>query len=114
MKRILASSIGLLMLSGAALAADPGITDTEIKIGDVNILTGPASFIGRAVSLGSKIAAAEVNAAGGIHGRQNHEVARDAQRLDLIDRDMQNDVEHGHHGENCGKHQHRTGSGSHI
>lgn len=70
MKRILASSIGLLMLSGAAFAADPGITDTEIKIGDVNILTGPASFIGRAVSLGSKIAAAEVNAAGGIHGRK--------------------------------------------
>ena len=44
-------------LSTAAWAADPGVTDTEIKIGDVNIRTGPASFIGRAVAIGSKMAA---------------------------------------------------------
>ncbi len=71
MKRTLAFSLGILLLSGAgAFAAEPGVTDTEIKIGDVNILTGPASFIGRAVSLGSKIAAAEINAAGGVNGRK--------------------------------------------
>ena len=71
MKKVLGFSLGILLLSGAgAFAADPGITDTEIKIGDVNILTGPASFIGRAVSLGSKIAAAEINAAGGVNGRK--------------------------------------------
>lgn len=57
------------LLGTSALAADPGVTDTEIKIGDVNIMTGPASFIGRAVSIGSKIAAAEINEAGGINGR---------------------------------------------
>lgn len=67
---------GLLALSAflfattASLAGDPGVTDTEIKIGDVNIMTGPASFIGRAVSVGSKIAAGEINEAGGIHGRK--------------------------------------------
>lgn len=59
-----------LMTATSALAADPGVTDTEIKIGDVNIMTGPASFIGRAVSVGSKIAAAEINAAGGVNGRK--------------------------------------------
>jgi ABC-type branched-subunit amino acid transport system substrate-binding protein len=53
-----------------AWAADPGVTDTEIKIGDVNIMTGPAAFVGRGVALGSKIAAAEINAAGGINGRK--------------------------------------------
>jgi branched-chain amino acid transport system substrate-binding protein len=71
MKRILAFGLGVLLLSGAgAHAAEPGVSDTEIKVGDVNILTGPASFIGRAVSLGSKIAAAEINAAGGVNGRK--------------------------------------------
>ena len=46
MRRLLASSLAILLLSGAnAFAAEPGITDTEIKVGDVNILTGPASFI---------------------------------------------------------------------
>ena len=58
------------LLGTAAMAADPGVSDTEIKIGDVNIMTGPASFIGRAVSIGSKIAAAEINEAGGVNGRK--------------------------------------------
>jgi len=52
-----------------AMAADPGVTDKEIRIGDVNIMTGPASFIGRAVAIGSKVAAAEINEAGGVNGR---------------------------------------------
>jgi branched-chain amino acid transport system substrate-binding protein len=68
-KRLLAIAAALLA-STAAYAADPGVTDTEIKIGDVNIMTGPASFIGRAVSVGSKIAAGEINAAGGVNGRK--------------------------------------------
>lgn len=58
------------LLGTSALAADPGVTDTEIRIGDVNIMTGPASFIGRAVSIGSKIAVAEINDAGGVNGRK--------------------------------------------
>jgi len=60
----------ILLASTASYAADPGVTDTEIKIGDVNIMTGAASFIGRAVSVGSKIAAAEINEAGGVNGRK--------------------------------------------
>ena len=69
MKKYLALAAALLA-STAVHAADPGVTDTEIKIGDVNIMTGAASFIGRAVSVGSKIAAGEINEAGGVNGRK--------------------------------------------
>ena len=68
MKKFKLAAIAAL-LGTSAMAADPGVTDTEIKIGDVNIMSGPASFIGRAVSIGSKIAAAEINEAGGVNGR---------------------------------------------
>jgi len=70
MKRITLSLAAALLASTAAYAADPGVTDTEIKIGDVNIMTGPASFIGRAVAVGSKVAAGEINEAGGVNGRK--------------------------------------------
>jgi branched-chain amino acid transport system substrate-binding protein len=62
--------VAAVLSSTAAVAGDPGVTDTEIKIGDVNIMTGPAAFVGHGVALGSKIAAAEINAAGGINGRK--------------------------------------------
>lgn len=70
MRKHIIAITAALMLSTTAYAADPGVTDSEIKIGDVNIMTGPASFIGRAVAVGSKIAAAEINAAGGVNGRK--------------------------------------------
>lgn len=70
MLKCLTTVLGALLIASSAHAADPGVTDTDIKIGDVNILTGPASFIGRAVSIGSKVAAAEINEAGGINGRK--------------------------------------------
>ncbi|MGZ5841387.1 MAG: ABC transporter substrate-binding protein [Xanthobacteraceae bacterium] len=69
--KIATSVLAAALLSAtAAWAGDPGVSDTEIKIGDVNIMTGPAAFVGRGVSLGSKIAAGEINAAGGINGRK--------------------------------------------
>jgi branched-chain amino acid transport system substrate-binding protein len=67
--KIQLSILAGLLLSTAAFA-EPGVSDTEIKIGDVNIMTGPAAFVGRGVALGSKIAAAEINAAGGVNGRK--------------------------------------------
>lgn len=70
MKKTLFALAAALLASTSAYAQDPGVTDTEIKIGDVNIMTGPASFIGKAVSVGSKIAAAEINEAGGVNGRK--------------------------------------------
>jgi branched-chain amino acid transport system substrate-binding protein len=70
MKTTIAAISAVLLMSSAAYAGDPGVTDTEIKIGDVNIMTGPAAFVGKGFSIGSKIAAAEINAAGGINGRK--------------------------------------------
>lgn len=70
MKTAMTALAALLFASTSAIAADPGVTDTEIRIGDVNIMTGAASFIGRAVSVGSKIAASEINEAGGVNGRK--------------------------------------------
>lgn len=52
-----------------AWAADPGITDTEIRIGEILPLTGPASFAGEAHYLGTKIALALANEEGGVAGR---------------------------------------------
>ena len=62
---------------GPACAADPGITDTEILIGDVEPLTGPPALLGVAASLGHRIAIAEANAAGGINGRKIKYVLED-------------------------------------
>ena len=71
MKHLLTAFAMSLLASTAVYAGDPGVTDTEIKIGDVNPMTGPAgTFIGKAVAYGTKVAAAEINAAGGINGRK--------------------------------------------
>lgn len=66
-----------LLASGGALAADPGITDTEILVGDVEPLTGPPALLGVAASIGHKIAIAETNNAGGINGRKIKYVLED-------------------------------------
>ena len=58
-------------------AAEPGITETEILIGDVEPLTGPPALLGVAASIGHKIAIAEANAAGGINGRKIKYVLED-------------------------------------
>jgi branched-chain amino acid transport system substrate-binding protein len=61
---------GAYLTGGHALAADPGVTDTEIVIGDVEPLTGPPALLGVAHTIGVKIAIGEINAAGGINGRK--------------------------------------------
>ncbi len=69
MKRI-AGVVVLGALAGAAQAAEPGLTATEIRIGEILPLTGPVSFAGEAHYLGTKIALAEANASGGVAGRK--------------------------------------------
>jgi branched-chain amino acid transport system substrate-binding protein len=55
---------------------DPGATDTEIKIGNINPYSGPASAYG---TIGRTIAAyfAKVNAEGGINGRKINFISYD-------------------------------------
>ena len=62
--------LSLAVLAHSAQAQDSGITDKEILIGEVLMLSGPAAFIGKSTQVGSKLAAAEINAAGGVLGRQ--------------------------------------------
>jgi ABC-type branched-subunit amino acid transport system substrate-binding protein len=73
-KRVLLASIaaGLVAVAGPALAQkkyDTGATDTEIKIGNTNPYSGPASaygLIGKTIDAYFK----KVNAEGGINGRK--------------------------------------------
>jgi branched-chain amino acid transport system substrate-binding protein len=61
----------MALLGGVAVGADygPGVTDTEIKIGNTNPYSGPASAYG---TIGRSIAAyfAKINDEGGINGRK--------------------------------------------
>jgi branched-chain amino acid transport system substrate-binding protein len=52
------------------MAAEQGVTDSEILIGEINPYTGPPALLGVAHTLGMKIAIAEANAEGGVNGRK--------------------------------------------
>jgi branched-chain amino acid transport system substrate-binding protein len=80
MKNYLATAsllAAVLLGGGQAFAAEQGITDAEIVIGDVEPLTGPPALLGVAASIGHKIAIAETNNAGGINGRKIKYVLED-------------------------------------
>ncbi len=57
-------------MSFGALAAEQGVTDTEILLGSVIPLTGPPALLGVAHTTGVKVAIAEANNAGGVNGRK--------------------------------------------
>jgi branched-chain amino acid transport system substrate-binding protein len=67
----------LATLGFTAHAADPGITDSEIRIGQFAAQTGPAAELGKRMQIGIQAHFAAVNAAGGISGRQLKLVSRD-------------------------------------
>src|ERR1044071_7086844 len=80
-KRMLLASIaaGVVAIAGPALAQkkyDTGASDTEIKIGNTNPYSGPASAYG---TIGKTIEAyfKKVNAEGGINGRQINFISYD-------------------------------------
>ena len=62
-----------VMLAGAApgiAVADPGVSSDKIVLGQSAAFDGPASALGLGMRLGMQAAFAEVNAAGGVNGRQ--------------------------------------------
>ncbi len=70
----------LLLLTALNLtthAAEVGVTDTEIRIGQFAAQTGPAAELGKRMQLGIQAHFAAVNAAGGINGRKLTLVSRD-------------------------------------
>src|SRR5690606_16521558 len=79
MNRRLTTLALCLLAAGAVLpaAAQQGVTDTEIVIGDILPLTGPPALLGVAHNVGVKAAVAEANAAGGINGRKLRLISED-------------------------------------
>ncbi|MDB5730340.1 MAG: hypothetical protein JWQ03_235 [Variovorax sp.] len=72
-----AVTLGVLVTVLGAQAQDVGVTATEILLGEVQPMSGPASLIGKAGAAGSKLAIAEINAAGGINGRKLRAIYED-------------------------------------
>lgn len=69
--------VAISALGTAALAADNGVSDTEIRIGQFAAQTGPAAELGKRMQAGIKAQFAAVNAAGGVNGRKLSLVSRD-------------------------------------
>jgi branched-chain amino acid transport system substrate-binding protein len=70
------------MFAGSAVlltagGAEPGVTDTEIRVGMVNALSGNAAALGTGMAAGVNASFAQLNAAGGIHGRKLTLISRD-------------------------------------
>lgn len=80
---ILSALYGCALFASQAGAADPGITNTEIRLGMVNAQSGAASGLGKGMRIGAEVVFKEINAHGGIHGRKiNLIVADDAYEPD--------------------------------
>ena len=58
------------MMASPSFAAEPGVTDTEVKIGLHTDLSGPLTAWGVQQRAGMQMAFEEVNSAGGVHGRK--------------------------------------------
>lgn len=72
-----ACSLLALLLTAPAHAADMGVTDREILVGQFAAQTGPAAELGKRMQLGMLAHFNAVNAAGGINGRAIRLVSRD-------------------------------------
>ena len=77
LKSWLASALLPLTLSFSAHAAEPGVTDTEIRIGQFAAQTGPAAELGKRLQIGILAHFNAVNTAGGVNGRTLKLISRD-------------------------------------
>jgi len=72
--------LAALAVAGSGVAQAQGVqglTDNEIQIGYIMPLSGPPASLGLAILVGTKIAANEINAQGGINGRKVKILAED-------------------------------------
>lgn len=72
-----AGALLLPFFSLTAFAAEVGVTDTEVRVGQFAAQTGPAAELGKRMQLGMLAHFNAVNAAGGINGRKLTLVSRD-------------------------------------
>ena len=75
--RLIRHALVLAAFSLSAHAAEVGVTDSEIRIGQFAAQTGPAAELGKRMQLGIQAHFTAVNAAGGINGRKLTLVSRD-------------------------------------
>jgi branched-chain amino acid transport system substrate-binding protein len=66
----IAAAFLIVFVSTARAGETDGVTDTEIVIGGLAPITGPASNLGQQIDVAGKIGSRQVNEAGGIHGRK--------------------------------------------
>ncbi len=64
---------------GASLAAEQGVTDDAIRVGQISDLSGAAASWGVSTTNGTRMRFDETNAAGGIHGRKLELIVEDGQ-----------------------------------
>lgn len=64
-------------LAGVASAATQGVSDTEVVVGSLNDLSGPFAAFGVPATKAAQLYFDEVNAAGGVHGRNIRFVVED-------------------------------------
>jgi len=71
MKRVMGTLIiiGLLAVGCVKRAPAPGVTDTEVLIGNVQDLSGPMKELGAVIPSGSNMYFKYINDQGGVHGR---------------------------------------------
>ncbi len=64
------STLPLLLGTATSALAETGVEQDSIRLGMVNVQSGPAAALGTGMLAGSKAVFDAVNAAGGVHGRQ--------------------------------------------
>jgi len=81
MKRVtlLLSFIGLILFGCGKQTKAPGVTDTEILIGNIQDLSGPMKELGAVLPAGSNVYFRYINEKGGVHGRQIKMMVEDHQ-----------------------------------
>lgn len=81
MKRItgLLVIIGLIFTGCGKQVKAPGVTDTEILIGNIQDLSGPMKELGAVLPAGSNLYFRYINEQGGVHGRQIKMMVEDHQ-----------------------------------
>jgi len=72
-------SIMLLFITCGKQAPTPGVTDTEILIGNIQDLSGPMKELGAVLPSGSNLYFQYINEQGGVHGRQIKMIVEDHQ-----------------------------------
>jgi len=70
LRRTLAAVLAVVTTAGAAIAAEPGVSSTEIVIGNTITLQGGKNAYGTAAHTGMKLYFDALNAAGGVNGRR--------------------------------------------